>query len=190
VYDETIDKFPESKLVALDAGYKTPWICKKVIDSGRKIAVPYTNRSRKKDLFRPKEYEYDEENDCIICPAGEELKYTTTTRDGYRTYKSDKRVCKKCPLRHRCTSSKDFQKSIGRHIWINYLEEADKYRLTPEGKENYKFRSQTIERVFADAKEKHGMRHTMLRGLSKVDDWLTMKFAAMNLKKMATWAWA
>jgi hypothetical protein len=43
--------------------------------------------------------------------------------------------------------------------------------------------------VFADAKEKHGMRHTMLRGLRRVSDWVTMKFAAMNLKKLAMWAW-
>ncbi|MDR0853692.1 MAG: transposase [Clostridiales Family XIII bacterium] len=48
---------------------------------------------------------------------------------------------------------------------------------------------QTIERVFADAKEKHGMRYTMLRGIGRVDIWITMKFAAMNLQKLALWAW-
>ena len=29
----------------------------------------------------------------------------------------------------------------------------------------------------------------LLRGLRRVDDWLTMKFAAMNLKKLAVWSW-
>lgn len=43
-------------------------------------------------------------------------------------------------------------------------------------------RSQTIERVFTDAKEKHGMRYTMLRGLDRVRNWVRLKFAAMNLK--------
>ena len=43
-------------------------------------------------------------------------------------------------------------------------------------------RSQTIERVFADAKEKHGMRYTTFRGLAQVRNWVRLKFAAMNLK--------
>lgn len=34
-------------------------------------------------------------------------------------------------------------------------------------KEIYKQRRENIERVFADAKERHGLRYTMLRGLEK-----------------------
>ncbi|WP_458368276.1 transposase [Peribacillus frigoritolerans] len=47
----------------------------------------------------------------------------------------------------------------------------------------------TIERVFADAKEKHGMRWTTLRGLKKLSMQAMVTFAAINLKKMATWTW-
>ena len=46
-----------------------------------------------------------------------------------------------------------------------------------------------IERVFADAKEKHGMRYTQYRGLAQVTNWVKLKFAAMNLKKLAIWKW-
>ena len=49
----------------------------------------------------------------------------------------------------------------------------------------YKLRQQKIERVFADAKEKHGMRYTQYRGLAQVTNWVKLKFAAMNLKKLA-----
>jgi len=48
-------------------------------------------------------------------------------------------------------------------------------------------RGETIERVFADAKEKHGMRYTQYRGLRKVQHHLTLLFACMNLKKLAMW---
>ncbi|MEC3814241.1 transposase, partial [Bacillus altitudinis] len=48
---------------------------------------------------------------------------------------------------------------------------------------------ETIERVFADAKEKHGMRWTKLRGLKKVSMQAMLTFAAMNLKKLANWTW-
>ncbi|WP_242946034.1 transposase, partial [Clostridium sp. DSM 8431] len=53
--------------------------------------------------------------------------------------------------------------------------------------EIYKLRSQTIERVFADAKEKHGMRYTQYRGIKKVRMELNLLFACMNLKKLAIW---
>jgi len=33
------------------------------------------------------------------------------------------------------------------------------------------------------------MRYTYLRGLGAVSKWVKLKFAAMNLKKMAIWKW-
>jgi hypothetical protein len=53
----------------------------------------------------------------------------------------------------------------------------------------YDQRKETIERVFADAKEKHAMRYTQYRGLSQVRKWVRLKFAAMNLKKFAKHRW-
>ena len=50
-------------------------------------------------------------------------------------------------------------------------------------------RKETIERAFADAKEKHAMRYTHPRGLAAVTRWVRLKYAAMNLKKMAIWSW-
>ena len=59
----------------------------------------------------------------------------------------------------------------------------------PKYKELYNKRKETIERVFADAKEKYGMRYTLYRGLTQVRKWVKLKFAAMNLKKLAMWKW-
>lgn len=56
-------------------------------------------------------------------------------------------------------------------------------------KELYRLRKEKIERVFADAKEKHGMRYTQYRGLAQVTNWVKLKFVTMNLKKLATWRW-
>jgi len=44
-----------------------------------------------------------------------------------------------------------------------------------------------LSRVFGDAKEKHGMRFTQLRGLLKVKMQVALTFACMNLKKLANW---
>ncbi|SFE66875.1 Transposase DDE domain-containing protein, partial [Thermoanaerobacter thermohydrosulfuricus] len=62
-------------------------------------------------------------------------------------------------------------------------------RHTPYCKEVYERRKETIERVFADMKEKHGLRWTTLRGKEKLSMQAMLVFAAMNLKKMATWLW-
>ena len=65
---------------------------------------------------------------------------------------------------------------------------AEDVRHTPSYRDIYKLRQQKIERVFADAKEKHGMRYTQYRGLAQVTNWVKLKFAAMNLKKLAAYS--
>ncbi|MDL2294203.1 IS1182 family transposase [Ruminococcaceae bacterium OttesenSCG-928-D13] len=185
VYEEATNRFGEVETVTVDAGYKTPWICKKVIDDGRNISTPYKRPMTGKDFFKSYDYVYDEYYDCVVCPQNQVLKYTTSNRDGYREYKSNPAQCKDCPKLAVCTHSKNHQKVVQKHIWDNYIEVAEDFRHSPEGDASYTRRGQTIERVFADAKEKHGMRYTLLRGLTRVTNWLRLKFAAMNLKKMA-----
>ena len=66
----------------------------------------------------------------------------------------------------------------------------EQIRKTDRAKEIYAQRKETIERVFADAKEKHAMRYTHHRGLAAVTRWVRHnKYAAMNLKKLEKWSW-
>lgn len=65
------------------------------------------------------------------------------------------------------------------------MELVEDYRHTPEYKELYTHRKETVERVFADAKEKHSIRYTPYRDLAQVTKWVRLKFAALNLKKLA-----
>ena len=85
--------------------------------------------------------------------------------------------------------SQNCTKVVTRHIWKDYVEHAEDVRHSPLGKETYAMRGQTIERVFGDAKEKHAMRYTPYRGLDRVSSWVKLKYAAMNLKKLARWKW-
>ena len=75
------------------------------------------------------------------------------------------------------------------HIWQEFLDLVEQLRKTERGKEIYAMRKVTIERVFADAKEKHAMRYTHHRGLARVSAWVRLKYTAMNLKKLAQWSW-
>ena len=92
-------------------------------------------------------------------------------------------------MREQCTKSKDCQKVITRHIWEEYKEQAQENRYTQLWKDNYPLRKETIERVFGDCKEQHGLRFTRVRGLLKNEQNATMIFACHNLKKMANWRW-
>ena len=187
IYDRVTKRFPQIEVVTADAGYKTPWICKRIFDDGRIPSMPYKRPQTKKGYFKKYEYVYDEYYDCYICPNNEVLSYSTTNREGYREYKSNPQRCGKCEFRAQCTESKNTQKVINRHIWEEYIERAEDIRHSPLGKKTYSMRSQTIERVFADAKEKHGMRYTYYKGLNQVTNWVRLKFTAMNLKKLAMW---
>jgi Transposase and inactivated derivatives len=189
VYDRVTDRFPEVQVITADAGYKTPWICKKVFDDGRLPSLPYKRPMTANYGHKWYEYVYDEYNDWIICPEYRSLSYSTTNREGYREYKSKPYICETCPTRQLCTHSRSCQKTVTRHVWQDYLEMAEDVRHSPVGRAAYDLRSQTIERVFADAKEKHGMRYTHHRSLTRVTNWVRLKFAAMNLKKLAVWRW-
>lgn len=189
LYEELTEKHPEIETVVADAAYKTPWICKRIADDKRTMSMPYKRPMGKDGFFRPCEYVYDAYYDCVICPENRILRYSTTNRDGYREFKSDGRICEKCPSRGRCTENKKFQKTVTMHIWQAYVELAEDYRHTPKYRALYALRKETIERVFADAKEKHAMRYTQYRGLAQVTKWVKLKFAAMNLKKFALHRW-
>lgn len=188
VYSDAVESFPEVETVTVDAGYKTPWICKTVQDDGRNISTPYKRPMSKKGFFRSYDYVYDEFYNCVICPNNQVLQYTNTNRDGYRVFKSNPNACIACPDLMKCTESRNHQKIVMKHIWEPHIDIAEDFRHSPPGRESYCLRSQTIERVFADAKEKHGMRYTLHMGLDRVKNWVRLKFAAMNLKKLAMWA--
>ena len=153
--EKVMEKVKKPLAVAADAAYKTPAITKFLFEHDIQPALPYTRPKTKDGFLRKHDYVYDEYYDCYLCPEGQILKYSTTTKDGKRQYKSNPTECANCPLLARCTNSKDHRKIIERHIWAHHVEEADHLRHQNDIKQIYARRKETIERVFADAKEKH-----------------------------------
>ena len=189
VYDKVTERFPEVETVVADSAYKTPHICKKVFRDKRVRSTAYKRPQAMKGGHEWWKYVYDEFYDCVICPEYQILHYRTTNGDGCREYKSNPKIRVNCPTRQLRTRSKDCVKTVQRHIWKDYEELADDARYIPKYRNLYKQRKETIERVFADAKEKHAMRYTQYRGLAQVTNWVKLRFVAMNLKKLAKWKW-
>ena len=68
VYEHLIEHYPQVEVVTADAGYKTPWICKQIIDSGSLPSLPYRCPMTKAGNLPWYEYVYDEYYDCVLCP--------------------------------------------------------------------------------------------------------------------------
>lgn len=174
--------------VGLDAGYFTSAVCKGIEDRGLYGVMGYRRPTHKKGYFYKREYQYDADSDTYKCPAGQQLIYKTTNREGYRHYQSDPRICQHCEHLSRCTRNAKQVKTVTRHVWEASKERINQHRLTSEGKVIYKRRKETVERSFADAKQLHGYRYTRYKGLNRVQGQCLLVAAAQNIKKIALMA--
>ena len=98
------------EFIIADSGYKTPSIAKFLLEKEITPVFPYTRPRGKRGFLRPKDFVYDEHFDCYLCPENQVLTYRTTTREGYREYKSNPKICKTCPLLAICTESRQHHK--------------------------------------------------------------------------------
>ena len=78
----------------------------------------------------------------MICPEYQLLNHRTTNRDVYREYRSNPDVYSNFPARHLCTESKDYAKTVTKHIWPDYIELAEDIRCTTKYAELYKLRKE------------------------------------------------
>jgi len=189
LYDRIMEQHSENiNSFVMDVAYKTAVISKKILDDTKLPILPYKRPMTKKGFFKKYEYQYDAEDDLYICPNNKKLKYSTTSREGYKNYKSNPKDCVNCPFLHKCTKSNNHQKVVSRHIWAESLEYAEELRSTQYHKIVYRKRKETVERVFGEGKENNSLRYTRYKGKKKNQDYLTLLFACMNMKKIALWS--
>ena len=130
------------------------------------LAVPRA-KGEKQGMFGPADFLYDKENDCVMCPRGEIAeggKWDEKTQ-GY-TYYFRKKQCEGCPLRARCTTSKQ-----GRTVFISahrdILLAARALKDDPEHLAAQRWRMR-IERIFSLQKRRFGLGRTRYRRLNRV----------------------
>lgn len=73
---------------------------------------------------------------------------------------------------------------IGNPLIHVRLSVDDSVKHSEKGKESYKLRKERIERVFAEAKGKHGLRFTQYEGIARLKMQVLLTFACMSLKKL------
>jgi transposase len=135
-------------------------------------------------LFPKAAFSYDAERDLYVCPRGETLRYWNTWKaQRARRYKAKAKACNACSLKPKCTSNKE-GRTIFRHFDEEYLDRVRSYRRTHPYRKALRKRKVWVEPLFAEAKDRHGMRRFRLRGLEKVNAEALLIAAGQNLKRL------
>jgi len=156
--------------ICADAAYGSGNNCKAMEDRAIRLVSPPPKAISQfgSSCFTVEDFEYDENKDVFICPAGSTLKYIgdVKARSHQRRYAGLRSVCRKCKLKDKCTKSSRRQLKVGvNHASLIRLRADSK---TESFKKLYRSRAPVIEGIFGEAKQWHGLRRAWRRCLSKM----------------------
>lgn len=143
-------------------------------EAGIEVYIPKPNTSAniKLGLFGKERFAYDPEQDCYLCPAGEQLQFRfETTELGRRIRYYATAACRQCPMKSRCTRSKS-----GRRItrWIDeHILERMEERL-----------KQIVEHPFGTIKHTNNQGYFLMKGLEKVQGEFSLSALVYNMKRV------
>ena len=146
------------------------------------LPKPLTSGAKADGRFGKQDFIYNAEDDTYRCPAGETLTWRfSSVENGMTLHAYWTTKCADCPLRSRCTSSKQ-PRRIKR--WEHEaVIEAMQERLdrTPDA---MRIRRATAEHPFGTLKAWIGATHFKMRTLEKVKTEMSLHVLAYNLKRV------
>lgn len=140
--------------------------------------------------FHRKHFQYDQDNDCFLCPKGKELALTTVSRNAGSSlcwvYSADRADCQSCPMKEQCLSKS--LKDEARRLTHGVFEDAARKNLSqansPEYQQALRLRQIWCEGTFAIQKWIHNLTRVLRRGLEAAEDHCLLSATALNLKRM------
>ena len=174
---------PEQLNVVADAGYANGEPAEACESEGIVPHVPVkrsVNNQGDGALFAASEFVYDQETDTFRCPGQQALQRRQVQRDRKRVmYQAGAEVCGSCPLKSRCTHTK--QRFVSRHLHEAALQRMQQ-RATAE---MMHWRRCVVERPFAALKYHiFGHRRFLLRGGVGAQTEISLATLVYNLKRM------
>jgi len=170
-----------------DAGYADVNELEKIDSQGVKVIVPSAKQAEKvkrSDPFDKAHFQYDEANDCYICPEGKVLRYSHTESQKLKmTYRAGVEVCRECKFLERCTTN-----AKGRTITRLHHEEVKKKLEVQyeqrQSQEVYKLRKEKVELPFGHIKHNLKVSGFLLRGLAGVKAEASILSSCFNIARM------
>ncbi len=121
--------------------------------------------------FYAQAFQYDPQQDCYRCPAGERLRHDgQENRPGviHHQYRAEASTCAQCRFKQQCCPQNAAKgRSITRALEAPQIQAFKHKMQTPQAKEIYRQRGAVAEFPNAWIKEKLGLRQFHVRGLTK-----------------------
>ena len=189
---ENIGLSQDNKLnIVADTGYYSAKEFKKCEENNINAIVPSANNKKvqqDKGKFTRDEFFYDKKQDCYICPNKQQL-----TKRPKPQLKNDKvnfiyagasTICKACPLKDECISTKTKYKQLYRWEYEDIIERHIEKMKTQESKEIVKKQGSIVEHPFGTIKRNLGWDHFLVRGIEKVSGENTLIMFSYNFKRL------
>jgi transposase len=166
-----------------DTAYGTGDNLRMLEELGIRPYIPVVDGEKPGPLFKHRDFTYDPERDVYVCPQGTLLhRWGADYERQVRTYRAPASACQGCPVRERCTRSKE-GRALRRHFDEEVRERVRGYQATEAYKKAMRKREVWIEPLFGEAKDWHGLRRFRLRGRENVNIEGLRIAAGQNLKR-------
>lgn len=163
-----------------DSAYGTGDLRGAVDDAGHEAVIkPKPLQSPVEDGFTVDDFTVDEENQTVTCPNANTRPISATRVATFGA------LCRDCPLRERCTTSKTGRKIV-LHDRDDLLRKARRdWKNNPDLRERYRRHRPNVERVVSQVASRGGRRLKLrYRGTDRNNAWLKRRTAALNLRNL------
>lgn len=171
-----------------DAGYNVASLLETFVDKDINALIPTGRESndlkeQRETTFTKADFKYLPENDAYRCPNNK-LLVLRAVCDGKKTYRAyETNECSGCPLRARCTTSKDgTSRSIYRTPHDELREGMAEVLSNPRARADYRQRKAMVEPVFSVLKDSQGLLRFRRKGLAAVRMEFALHCMAYNVR--------
>jgi hypothetical protein len=184
---EVLGHSPE--VAVADAGFSDFPDLRRLDNQNIRLIVPSKQLAKDTKIseFDKRNFIYNSENDCYICPQGHKLRFIQVLQRSHnRLYTIQKKAdCLNCINYGQCTKSKSGRK-LERLAEEELKRKLEQSYVLPENKMIYKRRQARIELVFGHFKKNLGMNCFLLRGLAGSRAEISLLSICFNIRRMIT----
>jgi hypothetical protein len=166
--------------VVRDSAYGTGDLRGDIDDAGHEAVIkPKPLQSPVEGGFTVDDFTVDEHAGTVTCPNGNTRPISATRIATFGA------LCRNCPLRKRCTTSKTGRKIV-LHQRDSLLRQARRdWTNNPDLRERYRHHRPNVERVISQIANRGGRRLKLrYRGTERNHAWLKRRTAALNLRNL------
>jgi len=170
-----------------DSGYSDVDEMEKIDNQNIEVVVPSKRQASGKEpeVFDARNFTYDRENDCYICPKGNVLPFRKVeVKRRRKIYLGVGSTCRACEHFGTCTTNKVHGRKVTRLLKEDSRRKFERQYASPDSQEIYKKRKEKVELPFGHIKHNLGVRGFLLRGLDGVKAEFSIMASCFNITRM------